>query len=99
MTQARWTPEALRDFEAFDLEFQAIDPDYADRVGRRALEAARMLAEFPKAGPVLDRRCRKWRVTATDYVLLYRPVPGGVDILRMQHARADWRPRGWRRRP
>ncbi|AQR75012.1 type II toxin-antitoxin system RelE/ParE family toxin [Sphingomonas sp. LM7] len=94
MNRARWTPAAQDDFSALDNEFSQLRPDYAYRVGRAALAAARFLTENPGAGPVLDGAVRKWRVHQTDYVLLYRITKTGVDIVRLIHATRNWRPRG-----
>jgi toxin ParE1/3/4 len=93
MNKARWTPSAQDDLAALDDESSQLDPEYAQRVGRAALAAARFLAEQPGAGPVLDGTVRKWRVRSTEYVILYRMAGKGVEIIRLQHARRDWRPR------
>lgn len=93
MSCARWTPEAQDDFSALDDQFSKLSPDYAYRVGRAALAAARFLAENPGAGPVLEGSVRKWRVRKTDYVLLYRITQSGVEIVRLIHAMRAWRPR------
>jgi toxin ParE1/3/4 len=94
MKRARWTPSAQRDLAALDDESSELSPAYAYRIGRAALAAARFLAENPGAGPVLDGKIRKWRVRGADYVLLYRVAADGVEIVRLHHARRDWRPRG-----
>jgi len=93
MTKAVWTRPAQDDFAALDDEFSQLGADYAQRVGRAALAAGRFLAEHPGAGPVLDGTIRKWSVRHTDYVILYRQVADGVEILRLHHNRRDWRPR------
>jgi len=93
MSHARWTIAARQDLAAIDDHYAELSPDHADRVGRAALAAARFLADRPEAGPRITARFRKWRVAQTDYVLLYRPVPDGVEILRMHHVRQNWRPR------
>lgn len=92
MSRATWTPPAQDDFDALDDDTSRLNPDYAYRVGRAALAAARFLADHPGAGPVLDGAVRKWRVRGTDYVILYRRADDGVEILRMHHGRRDWRP-------
>ena len=92
MSVVTWSDAARADFHDLDTEFAELSPEYAYRVGRAALAAGRFLAEYPKAGPIYDGVQRKWLVRQTDYVLLYRVVPGGVEIVRMQHAMRDWRP-------
>ena len=91
MNQAIWSAPARADLADIDDYYHDLAPDYARRVGRIALAAAQFLAEHPKAGPSLADGRRKWRVAQTPYVLIYRPVPGGVRILRVQHGSSDWR--------
>jgi toxin ParE1/3/4 len=93
MSKAAWTPSAREDLAALDDESSQLSPQYARRVGRAALAAGRFLAENPGAGPILDGAVRKWRVRGTEYVLLYRGSRAGVEVVRLQHARRDWRPR------
>lgn len=93
MSKAVWTPSAQDDFDALDDEFSQLGADHAYRVGRAALAAGRFLAGYPGAGPVLDGAIRKWRVRGTEYVILYRIADDGVEIVRLHHARRDWRPR------
>ncbi len=92
MTKAEWTRPAQDDLDALDDEFSQLSPDYAYRVGSAALAAGRFLANHPGAGPVLDGAVRKWLVRKTDYVILYRETKSGVEILRLHHAKRDWRP-------
>lgn len=93
MSKVQWTPSAQGDLAALDDESSQLSPAYAQRVGRAALSAARFLAENPGAGPVLEGAARKWRVHGTDYVLLYRIEKTGVEVVRLHHAKRDWRPR------
>lgn len=93
MSKASWTREAQADLAALDDEFSQLSDDYAYRVGRAALAAGRFLAEHPQAGPVLDGVIRKWLVQRTDYVILYRQTAHGIEVVRLQHAKRDWRPR------
>jgi toxin ParE1/3/4 len=66
--------------------------DYADRVGDAAIMAGRFLAEYPFVGPPVDKvNARKWRVASTSFLLIYRPVGHGVQILRVHHMHEDWR--------
>ncbi|MCK8457989.1 type II toxin-antitoxin system RelE/ParE family toxin [Sphingomonas faeni] len=91
MSRATWAPLAQIDLARID-DFNARrDLDYADLVGRAAIAAGNFLADFPAAGPIVDRNERKWRVPDTDYVLIYRIVPHGVEILRVYHGRENWR--------
>jgi plasmid stabilization system protein ParE len=91
MRRSHWTIEARQDLAAIDDYYFDLGPEYAMRVGRAAIAAARFLAERPEAGPALSDRARKWRVKGTDYVLIYRPVRQGIQVLRVHHARQNWR--------
>ena len=87
MKRIAWTESAQRDLAALDSE----DTQFTDRVGRAALSAARFLSDHPRAGPVLRSGTRKWTLRGTDFVLIYRPVGDGVQIIRLLSAYSDWR--------
>jgi toxin ParE1/3/4 len=91
MRTAQWTKSAQSDLAAIDDHYREPSPSYADRVGSAAIAAGRFLAERPYAGPALDGgQCRKWLIARTPYVLIYRVVPSGVQIVRVVHAATDW---------
>ena len=91
MSRVTWAPLAQIDLSRID-DFNARrDLDYADLVGRAAIAAGNFLADFPAAGPIVDRHERKWLVPETEYVLIYRIVTHGVEILRAYHGRENWR--------
>lgn len=93
MKRAFWTPDAKRDLSRIDDYFAESDHEFADRVGRLAIDTARFLAENQYVGPVIEPgSSRKWPVRKTPYLLIYRPVRGGVEILRVRHAHEDWKP-------
>lgn len=91
MTQARWTLPARDDLARIGDFYYPIAPDFADRLTEAALSASRFLAANPQAGPALKEPVRKWRIGTFDYVLLYRVTAGGVEILRIHHAREGCR--------
>lgn len=66
------------------------DPHAADRVLDRLNEAANRLAEHPEMGAARDdiRPGLRYRVIGS-YLLLYRLVDAGVEIVRAVHARRD----------
>jgi plasmid stabilization system protein ParE len=92
MRSVVWTAPAQADLAAIDDRYGEVAPDFADLAARAALAAGRFLAEHPAAGPLArDFGIRKWRVRGTDYILLYRIVAAGVEIIRVRHVREDWR--------
>lgn len=90
MTSISWALRAQQDFDQLTIYYDAIDPDVAERIGRRILDATMMLSGLPLAGPIAiggDRR--KWRVSGTPYVICYRPSGDHIRILRVLHAAQD----------
>lgn len=90
--EVKWTKPAQSDLARIDDELFERDPDFADRVGAAAIEAASFVAEWPGAGSEGGAGRDKWPVKGTPYILLYRIRRGHLQILRVQHNRQDWRP-------
>ncbi|MFD1952312.1 type II toxin-antitoxin system RelE/ParE family toxin [Sphingomonas arantia] len=94
MREVRWSQQALRDLDKVADHYNDIAPDYADRVQDALLLAADFLLDSPGAGsPFGSRGARKWTPAGVPYVLVYRSTRNGVGIVRVHHARKDWRPR------
>ena len=91
MSRARWTARARADLADIDDYYRSIAPDFALRVGREALAAARFLAAHPAAGPAFGGGTRKWRIRSTHYLLIYRIVTGGIEIVRLRNTHENWR--------
>lgn len=91
MSRATWTRRAQNDLAGADDHWRGIDVDYALRLGRLAMAASRFLADWPFAGVTFGGGTRKWRIKGTDYLLIYRVVPGGIQVVRLRHARENWR--------
>ena len=91
MSHANWTIRASADLAAADTYYRQIDPGFAYRLGHSAIAASQVLAENPRIGPVFGRGTRKWRIRNTDYLLIYRIVGNGVEVIRMHHGHENWR--------
>lgn len=91
MKTTHWTLRARADLAEVDDYYRGIAPLFARKLGLDALAAGRFLADFPNAGPVFGGGSRKWRIRATDFLLIYRITPGGIQILRLRHAAENWR--------
>ena len=94
MSKAAWTKVARADFERIDDNYRKVAPDFAERLGRAALAAARFLAEHPRIGSPLGEHVRKWTITGYHFVLVYRAIDEGVEILRMYNSQENWQ-RDW----
>lgn len=84
-----WTDEAVAHLEAIVAYTTAFNPTAADRLGRRLIEAANSLAEFPDRGREATGGMREMTIV-WPYVLRYQVEAERVVILRVRHgARAD----------
>jgi plasmid stabilization system protein ParE len=93
MRRVEWAGSAEWDLQAIDDYWCTYGTERADEILEAIRRAGDFLAGLPEAGPTLEgREARKWRVAGTYYVLIYRLVPDGIQVLRVQHAREDWRP-------
>jgi toxin ParE1/3/4 len=88
-----WSFSAQRDLATIDLHYLSVNPDYADRIGRAALNAATFLATNPMAGPAVEGTdVRKWIVRVTPYLIFYRLDGKRLRIVRIRHMAQDWKP-------
>jgi toxin ParE1/3/4 len=82
----RFTPAAEADLAELLDYIAAANPAAALRLIDRIEEACRMLGDRPllgRARPELAPEARSWVVGK--YLILYRPRPGGIDIVRVVH--------------
>ncbi len=84
------TAEAEEDLIGIWLYIAQDNPAAADDTVRSVDEKCSMLAEFPKIGkpvPELREEMRRWPVGR--YLILYREIPDGVEIVRVIHGARD----------
>jgi toxin ParE1/3/4 len=93
MRQVHWTAPAEWDLEEIDDYWCGCSVERADEILDVIRESGDFLAGLPKAGPALEEAdLRKWRIAGTNYILVYRLIRDGVQILRVRHTSEDWRP-------
>jgi toxin ParE1/3/4 len=87
---ARKSPQAEADVTAI-WEFVAEDNiRAADALLDRIEAAFDMLAEMPRAGRAREDLAPKLRsFPVGNYVVFYLPVPDGIEVVRVMHARRD----------
>lgn len=91
MRSLDWTSRARNDLAAIDDYWCEHAPDRADEILGRIENAAEFLLRAPHAGPILEEvPGRKWRVSSTRYLLIYRITKDAIQILRVQHESEDW---------
>lgn len=93
MTSIKWSANARDDLAKIDDYYHLEDPDFAALIGREAIQAARFLLSSPEAGPRIGwKDWRKWAVSGTPYILLYRSDGHGIRVQRVRHNRENWKP-------
>jgi len=91
MSGVEWSALAITDLETIDDYWSGYSEAAAERVADRIERAAAFLATMPNAGPALrTQEARKWSVAATRYVLVYRAIDSGIEVLRVYHNQQDW---------
>jgi plasmid stabilization system protein ParE len=83
-----WTDEAIEHLEAIVTYVSVYDPAAAERLGRRLIELADSLAEFPNRGRDAGDDKREM-TTVWPYILRYRVEADRVIILRLRHGARD----------
>lgn len=87
----RRTPLADQDLEEIWIFVAHDDPDAADRLLDRIEESAQLLAENPYLGPARPDIASELRYHPVgNYLLLYRIVKNGIELVRIVHGARNW---------
>ena len=87
-----WSAPAKADLAAIHDHYRDSAPEHAFTIVALTVRAARLLAERPKLGPVVeDSEYRKWRIAKTKHILIYRIDGQTLRISRVVHSAQDWR--------
>ena len=84
MVRVVWTREALTNLELIRAYIHQFDPQAAQRMASRLIDAGTSLGDFPERGRVAASATREL-VTVPPYVLRYRLEAGTIYILRIRH--------------
>jgi toxin ParE1/3/4 len=93
MSQYRVSDAASSDLEEIWLFIAQDDPDAANRFIRTIVSRFPTLASMPHLGrhrEELAARLRSFPVG--NYVIFYRPIDGGVEVIRVLHGARDFPP-------
>ena len=93
MSQYRVSDAASADLEEIWLFIAQDDPDAADRFLRTIVSRFPTLASMPYMGRYreeLSARLRSFPVG--NYVIFYRPMDGGIEVVRVLHGARDFPP-------
>lgn len=92
MRRVRWVEQAQADLVRITDYYAAAAPDFTESLLDRIEALAGLLASYPEIGAALSGTgVRKVSVRGTRYLLFYRVTPDAIEILRVYHARQDWR--------
>lgn len=90
MSHVTRTPQARRDAISIWQWVADDNPKAADRLLSRFNEVAALLAGKPGMGRARADLAPGLRgFPVGDYVIFYRPIPNGIDIVRIMHGRRD----------
>ncbi len=84
MVRIVWTREALTNLELIRAYIHQFDPQAAQRMASRLIDAGTSLGDFPERGRTATGETREL-VTVPPYALRYRLDAGTVYILRIRH--------------
>jgi toxin ParE1/3/4 len=88
--QVRHSKRARRDLIKIWVDIALENPGAADRVYDQLEARVRILEQFPEAGPVRRDIAADARVLVErPYLILYRLIPEGVQIVRVLHGAQD----------
>ena len=92
MRRLIWSLASLRDLRSIDA-YIALDSRQAALQTLGAIrQRAEQLRGFPGSGPVLGGEFRYLSLRTAPYVIIYRAQKNRIEIVRIRHAREDWRP-------
>jgi addiction module RelE/StbE family toxin len=87
MVKVTWTNQALDDLEAICLFIARDAPSYAKLFANRVFESTERFEQFPLSGRVVPELGRNdlREIIVGNYRIIYRFVPGEVEILTIHH--------------
>lgn len=91
MRLARLSAAADADLDRIDRFLLGIDPGLATAAAFAIRNRIALVCEQPAIGTPLPGGRRKIIERRFDYVIFYRETAGSILILRIRHAREDWR--------
>jgi len=94
MKRVLWSEAAIRDLAAIKAWLtENYSASVVDQSISELVRAASWLIEFPNAGPSIGiGTWRKWRPRGARHILIYKPVKGSIEVMRVRHERNDWQP-------
>lgn len=90
-SRVKRTPRAEQDLEDIWFFVAQDNPDAADRLLDRIEQSTKLLVDNPHIGPAwLDVAPELRYHPVGNYLLLYRIIKNGIEIVRVVHGARDW---------
>jgi toxin ParE1/3/4 len=87
-----WSPQSRRDIERLQIFLRDDADQHFPKIAESIVWAGKLLAENPSLGPKHGKTDqRKWTVRGMPYILFYRTNGPELRILRVRHAKENWR--------
>ena len=87
-----WAEKAVADLQDIADHYAQFDPDLPDELLERIYAAPLILLERPRIGaPIGSYDLRKWLVSGSPFLLLYRIGDDRIEIARVLHGATDWK--------
>ncbi|MFZ4380864.1 MAG: type II toxin-antitoxin system RelE/ParE family toxin [Sandarakinorhabdus sp.] len=87
----KWSVPARLDLRRVYAWLGDVEPSIAELVLDALESRAELLIEYPRIGSPLPGGRRKLNEPRFGYLIIYRLRGSAVEILRIRHAREDWR--------
>ena len=92
MKRIVWSRTARRELEALNDWLAEQDADLPLILTMRVEVELSRLLDHPQVGTVVpDSSSRQWRMRRTPYLIFFRPTREGIRILKVRHAKFDWK--------
>jgi toxin ParE1/3/4 len=92
MLGLRWRPRALSRFQSIISYIYERDARAAERMRLRILDAIEMARMYPEMYRAGRRSGTREIVAHPNYIVIYRIMPGYIDVLTVVHARQKYPP-------
>ena len=89
--QIRWEEDALADLIDLRTYLSENNPESANRMANKIINATNLLADYPMLGKVgRIHKTRELVISGTPYTLIYLPESDLISILRIFHQSRSW---------
>ncbi len=89
MGRLKFTPLARRDLREIKAYIARDNPKAAGQYLQLIRQKCKLLASSPGLGTRRDEYCGLYKFTVRSHLIFYRPVDGGIEVIRILHGARD----------